>query len=245
MERKNSSDSSVSADANQNKNDNKSSPQRHNNNVQAKHGQEPVVNYSNNRNNARMPSNQNIKNVGMNYGTPASKPGVNAPTSSGLHPGNVSYVVQRVMPPLYSVQCATTPPPPPIYHNSFYTEFTPWPLTYENYDRHQGNVNFNFNLPPKNFVLNSRPNMEMYNPAQMHCPLRNGSEHESANHPQMPHPVNLNGSWIKPTIFYDGFWTEQKVKKWVSEQSEKSYYHEDGPPCSTANAQNHMCHSKV
>lgn len=27
--------------------------------------------------------------------------------------------------------------------------------------------------------------------------------------------------WVKPTIFYDGFWTEHKVKKWVAEQVDR------------------------
>ncbi|XP_030036035.2 protein transport protein sec31 isoform X1 [Manduca sexta] len=36
-------------------------------------------------------------------------------------------------------------------------------------------------------------------------------------------PPPARGCWIKPTIFYDGFWTEQKVKKWVAEQVEKRF----------------------
>lgn len=37
------------------------------------------------------------------------------------------------------------------------------------------------------------------------------------------------GCWIKPTIFYDGFWTEQKVKKWVAEQVEKQFPEDEAP----------------
>lgn len=31
-------------------------------------------------------------------------------------------------------------------------------------------------------------------------------------------PAPVQSRWIKPTLFYDGFWTEQKVKRWISGQ---------------------------
>lgn len=159
-------------------------------------------------------------------------------------PPNVSYVVQRVMPPLYSVHSAAPPPPlptqphPPHYHNAYYTELlptAPWPLTYDNFNRHLGNVNLRCNVPPKNFVINAQPDC-----SQSSSSGRSVSRGFSPpSNSFMPHSVNINSSWIKPSIFYDGFWTEQKVKNWVTEQNDKEC---DAP---AANSQNHMCHSKV
>ncbi|CAG5055780.1 unnamed protein product [Parnassius apollo] len=73
----------------------------------------------------------------------------------------------------------------------------------------------NFNIPPKNLVVNSRTGSECKNA----CVRPNGPEGE----PVQYGPTQNQGCWIKPTIFYDGFWTEQKVKKWVAEQVEKQF----------------------
>ncbi|CAG9136446.1 unnamed protein product [Plutella xylostella] len=67
---------------------------------------------------------------------------------------------------------------------------------------------------------------------------------------ERPHNLNVNFNlppknkeppaqpcWIKPTIFYDGFWTEQKVKKWVAEQVEKQFPEDaPAPPAAAAPA---------
>lgn len=132
---------------------------------------------------------------------------------------NVSFVLQPVMggvvPPLYAPRL---PPPSPLYPNAYY-EYSagPWHFTYESFDRHHGNVNLNFNLPPKNLVVNGRASAECKNACGIRPP---GPEGEPLQYG--PPPQN-QGCWIKPTIFYDGFWTEQKVKKWVAEQVEKQF----------------------
>lgn len=157
----------------------------------------------------------------------ANRPVVSAPRPPAPHVrpnSNVSFVLQPVMggvvPPLY----APGPPPrlphvptPHVYPN-YYEYAGPWHFTYESYDRHHGNVNLNFNIPPKNLVVNSRSgSVECKNA----CGVRpSGPEGDPLQYAQ--HPQN-QGCWIKPTIFYDGFWTEQKVKKWVAEQVEKQF----------------------
>ncbi|XP_063540516.1 uncharacterized protein LOC134749506 [Cydia strobilella] len=133
---------------------------------------------------------------------------------------NVSFVLQPVMggvvPPLYAPQPRMPHVAPPHIYPNYY-EYGPWHFTYESYDRHHGNVNLNFNIPPKNLVVNGRSgSVECKNA----CGVRpNGPEGE----PLQYHPPQNQGCWIKPTIFYDGFWTEQKVKKWVAEQVEKQF----------------------
>lgn len=133
-----------------------------------------------------------------------------APRQPRHHPrpnSNVSFVLQPVMgavPPLY------TPPrpmlPQPLFPN-YYEYAGPWHIAaYEAYER--GNVNLNFNLPPKNLVVNSRS-------GSMEC--RGRIEGEALQYAA----PNAQACWIKPTIFYNGFWTEQKLKKWVAEQVEK------------------------
>lgn len=124
-------------------------------------------------------------------------------------PSNVSFVLQPVMPQLF-------PPPrvpaaPHVFPNTYYAEYAPpWHFTYEGDYRHHGNVNLNFNIPPKNLVVNSRG-------GTVEC--KNACRPEEA----YGVPPQNQGCWIKPTIFYDGFWTEQKVKKWVAEQVEKQF----------------------
>ncbi|XP_028169182.1 uncharacterized protein LOC114359124 isoform X2 [Ostrinia furnacalis] len=121
---------------------------------------------------------------------------------------NVSFVLQPVMPPLYPARLP--PPAPPVYPNYF--EYAgPWHFAYETYDRPHGNVNLNFNAPPKNLVVNGRGSVECKNACRQE------------GEPVQFAPQQGAGCWIKPTIFYDGFWTEQKVKKWVAEQVEKQF----------------------
>lgn len=153
---------------------------------------------------------------------PALPPANARPPAPHVRPNsNVSFVLQPVMggvvPPLYA------PPPrlapqhvaPHMYPN--YYEYGPWHFAYESFDRQHGNVNLNFNLPPKNLVVNGRSgSVECKNA----CGVRQGPEGEPIQYG--PPPQN-QGCWIKPTIFYDGFWTEQKVKKWVAEQVEKQF----------------------
>lgn len=43
--------------------------------------------------------------------------------------------------------------------------------------------------------------------------------------------------WVKPSIFYDGFWTEHKVKKWVAEQVDKRL-----PPAHLPHLASHLPH---
>lgn len=123
---------------------------------------------------------------------------------------NVSFVLQPVMggvvPPMYAPPRLAAPPLPPVYPN--YYEYGPWHF----YEPH-GNVNLNFNMPPKNLVVNSRAGA-----GSVSCKnaCREGETLQYAPQPN-------RGCWIKPTIFYDGFWTEQKVKKWVAEQAEKRF----------------------
>ncbi|XP_041985090.1 DNA repair and recombination protein RAD52-like isoform X1 [Aricia agestis] len=166
---------------------------------------------------------------------PANRPPIvaNAPRAPPPPPGpqvrpnsNVSFVLQPVMPPLYGTPRLAGPPvPPPMYPN--YYEY-PWHFTYEPFDRHHGNVNLNFNIPPKNLVVNSRSGLECKNA----CVRPAGPE----EHMQYPPPQN-QGCWIKPTIFYDGFWTEQKVKKWVAEQVEKQFPEDTSKSSSPSAAQ--------
>ncbi|XP_061384337.1 uncharacterized protein LOC116772026 isoform X1 [Danaus plexippus] len=59
------------------------------------------------------------------------------------------------------------------------------------------NLNLNLNMPSRNLLVGRDCKREDFQPQQ--------------------------GCWIKPTIFYDGFWTEQKVRKWVAEQVEKQF----------------------
>ncbi|CAG4947985.1 unnamed protein product [Colias eurytheme] len=125
---------------------------------------------------------------------------------------NVSFVVPLmggvVPPPLYAPP--RLPAPPPLYPNAYYEYSGPWHFAYEPH----GNVNLNFNVPPKNLVVNGRGSVECKNA----CRQGPGPEEPG------PYPPPQNqGCWIKPTIFYDGFWTEQKVKKWVAEQVEKQF----------------------
>ncbi|VVC99093.1 unnamed protein product [Leptidea sinapis] len=137
---------------------------------------------------------------------------VQRPPQQAIRPNsNVSFVVPvmgGMVPQLYA------PPqrlaPPQVYPN-YYEYSGPWHFTYETYDRHHGNVNLNFNIPPKNLVVNNRTGaMECKNA----CRQNPGPEEYQGQN---------QGCWIKPTIFYDGFWTEQKVKKWVAEQVEKQF----------------------
>ncbi|PZC72698.1 hypothetical protein B5X24_HaOG210736 [Helicoverpa armigera] len=119
------------------------------------------------------------------------------------------------VPPLYGA--GRSPAAPHVFPNAYY-EYPGgggWHFAYESYDRPPGNVNLNFNLPPKNLVVNGRgacrpPDDVTFAP-----------------------PPPAQGCWIKPTIFYDGFWTEQKVKKWVAEQVEKQFP-EDASAASSA-----------
>lgn len=160
----------------------------------------------------------------VNRGPPANAP--RPPVPVALPPpirpnSNVSFVLQPVMggvvPPMYNVtqpRFAPPPPPPPhVYQNCY--EY-PWHFAFEPYDRHHSNVNVNFNIPPKNLVVNGRGSVE--------CKR------------EEPHFQTPQGCWIKPTIFYDGFWTEQKVKKWVAEQVEKQFPDE----ASKANSPGHV-----
>lgn len=152
---------------------------------------------------------------------PANRPPANAPRPPGPVPRpnpNVSFVLQPVMggvvPPMFAPRL---PPPGPLYPNYYEYAAGPWHFTYEPFDRHPGNVNLNFGLPPKNLVVNGRASAECKNA----CGVRpTGPEGEPLQYG--PPPQN-QGCWIKPTIFYDGFWTEQKVKKWVAEQVEKQF----------------------
>lgn len=173
------------------------------------------------------------------------RPTPGPPQLTSHHSSNVSYLVQHVMPPLYSVQCGTShTPSPPLYHNTFYTEFPPWPL-YDNYERHN-KVNMNINMPPKNFTMNGRAGMmECQQSCGGRTPPMNGPDDSSIGTGNyIPHPFNINGAWIKPTIFYDGFWTEQKVKKWVAEQMDKPPVAEEAR-VANSDHQKQMCHSKV
>lgn len=151
---------------------------------------------------------------------PANHPAV-APTFPANQPrpprpnSNVSFVLQPLMggvgmvPPLYA-----PPPrlPPPHLYSNYYEYSGPWHFACDGFDRHH-NVNLNFNLPPKNLVVNGK------NECKNACAAEGEPVQYAAPQGQ--------GCWIKPTIFYDGFWTEQKVKKWVAEQVEKQFP-EDG-----------------
>lgn len=196
-----------------------------------------------------MPNHPAKPAAGMSQGVAANQNVMKmAPPLLQQAPPNVSYVVQRVMPPLYSVHSATPPPPPPppthppIYHNAYFTELlptlsSPWPLTYDNFNRHHGNVNLRCNIPPKNFVINAQPDCSQSSSSGQSVSRGFSPPGNSF----IPHSVNINSSWIKPSIFYDGFWTEQKVKNWVTEQNDK----ECGAPVPVVNSQNQICHSKV
>lgn len=176
---------------------------------------------------------------------PAPAPAPPPPPPPNRGNANVSFVLQPMMPPLF----APTPrlpvaPPHGFPPHAYFAEYAtgPWHFACDGYDRHHGNVNLNFNLPPKNLVVNGRA-------GSVECKAYSrggagggaggggggggggtGEEGYGTGHAGAPPP----GCWIKPTIFYDGFWTEQKVKKWVAEQVEKQFP-EDGsfqPPCS-------------
>lgn len=160
------------------------------------------------------------------------QPTANAPANTPRAPqpapllrpnSNVSFVLQPVMGPpnhvapyMYPTPPRLAPPPPQMFQN-LYDYSGPWHFSYEPYDRHHGNVNLNFNMPPKNLVVNSRS-------GSVECKRE---EH-----------YNGQGCWIKPTIFYDGFWTEQKVKKWVAEQVEKQFPDDCSKPSPPDSAHN-------
>lgn len=166
------------------------------------------------------------------------------PLPSSHHPSNLSYLVQHVMPPLYSVQCGTpNTPPPPIYHNTFFSQLPPWSL-YDDFERHHNKVNMN--MQPKNFVMSGRTGMtECRQACRGRLPPSNSPDNPSiGTNNFIPHPFNMNGAWIKPTIYYDGFWTEQKVKKWVTDQTDKSTIMEEVKVPNPV-IQKQMCHSKV
>ncbi|XP_075981406.1 uncharacterized protein LOC142980022 isoform X3 [Anticarsia gemmatalis] len=156
--------------------------------------------------------------AGTGRPAPAPAPGAARPNS------NVSFVLQPVVgsmvPPLYGAPPRlTTPQLPHVFPPGAYYEYPagPWHFAYESYDRPPGNVNLNFNLPPKNLVVNGRGGMECRN----------------ACRPPDELPPPTQPCWIKPTIFYDGFWTEQKVKKWVAEQVEKQFPEDSSQPSSS------------
>nr|XP_049700755.1 uncharacterized protein LOC110381302 isoform X1 [Helicoverpa armigera] len=180
---------------------------------------------------AAMPPANRVPPVGPGRGAPgpAGPPPGPAPATHAAHAAharpnsNVSFVLQPVVgalggygvPPLYGA--GRSPAAPHVFPNAYY-EYPGgggWHFAYESYDRPPGNVNLNFNLPPKNLVVNGRgacrpPDDVTFAP-----------------------PPPAQGCWIKPTIFYDGFWTEQKVKKWVAEQVEKQFP-EDASAASSA-----------
>ncbi|KAJ2948240.1 hypothetical protein O0L34_g7468 [Tuta absoluta] len=178
-----------------------------------------------------------------NRPVPASAP---RPPPPGHHPrpnSNVSFVLPVVPPPLYAPPPPRLAPPhaapfhaaPPhvTYHPNYYEYSGPWHFTYETYDRHHGNVNLNFNIPPKNLVVNSRSApLECKNA----CGVRQGSAAHEGDPVQYGPPNQNQGCWIKPTIFYDGFWTEQKVKKWVAEQVEKQFPEDSSQTTSPSNS---------
>lgn len=143
---------------------------------------------------------------------PRPPPALPAPA----HPrpnSNVSFVLQPVMgsvgPPMYAPPRLAPPQLPPVYPN--YYECGPWHF----YEPH-GNVNLNFNIPPKNVVVNSRA-------GSVECKNQCQGEYQYG-------PQQNRACWVKPTIYYDGFWTEQKVKKWVAEQVEKQFPEEQKTP---------------
>ncbi|XP_059057583.1 uncharacterized protein LOC131851159 [Achroia grisella] len=169
---------------------------------------------------------------------PPGPPGPPGPAHVRPNP-NVSFVLQPVMggvvPPLYAPPRLAPPhvAPPHLFPNTYY-EYSagPWHFTYESYDRHHGNVNLNFNIPPKNLVVNSRSgSLECKNA----CGVRQAQGGPEGEPIQYATPPQNQSCWIKPTIFYDGFWTEQKVKKWVAEQVEKQFPEDaslkSSPPC--------------
>lgn len=165
-----------------------------------------------------------VKNAGAGRGHPGALPPANrvapAPRAAQLPPAapgarpnsNVSFVLQPVVggmvPPLFPPPRVAPPPPvhPAVFPNAYY-EYPAggWHFAYESYERPPGNVNVNFNLPPKNLVVNGRGGCRPPDDVTFGA------------------PPPTQGCWIKPTIFYDGFWTEQKVKKWVAEQVEKQF----------------------
>ncbi|CAG9795480.1 unnamed protein product [Diatraea saccharalis] len=151
---------------------------------------------------------------------PAPAPPPPAPPQ--LRPNsNVSFVLQPVMPPLYGPPRLAPPHAggPHVFPNAYYECSGPWHF-YESYERAPGNVNLNFNLPPKSLVVNGRGGS-----VECRAACREG---------ELPYPPQPQGCWIKPTIFYDGFWTEQKVKKWVAEQVEKQFPEDAAPEPSPA-----------
>ncbi|KAI5634960.1 rad52/22 family double-strand break repair protein domain-containing protein [Phthorimaea operculella] len=175
---------------------------------------------------------------------PANAPRPPPPNQHPRPNSNVSFVLQPVMqgqviPPLYAPPPRLAPPhvaPPHMtYHPNYYEYSGPWHFTYESYDRHHGNVNLNFNIPPKNLVVNSRSgSVECKNA----CGVRQGPAGPEGEPIQYGPPNQNQGCWIKPTIFYDGFWTEQKVKKWVAEQVEKQFPEDSSQTSSPSNNSN-------
>ncbi|XP_038211318.1 DNA repair and recombination protein RAD52-like isoform X1 [Zerene cesonia] len=179
--------------------------------------------------------NAAVPPVALAHPMPANlpaRPPANAPRAAAPRP-NVSFVVPvvggvvpgvggvvpavgGVVPPLYAPPRLPAPPPP-LYPNAYYEYSGPWHFAYEPYERPHGNVNLNFNMPPKNLVVNGRAGSVECKNACRQGPA--GPEVDPSHYP----PAQNQGCWIKPTIFYDGFWTEQKVKKWVAEQVEKQF----------------------
>lgn len=167
----------------------------------------------------------------MPHGPPANRQALGgaprpppAPAPGARPNSNVSFVLQPVVggvvPPLYGAGPRLGAPQlPHMFPPGAYYEYPagPWHFAYESYDRPPGNVNLNFNLPPKNLVVNGRGGVECRN----------------ACRPPDELPPPAQPCWIKPTIFYDGFWTEQKVKKWVAEQVEKQFPEDASQPASS------------
>ncbi|XP_050352933.1 uncharacterized protein LOC126775174 isoform X1 [Nymphalis io] len=146
---------------------------------------------------------------------PPPPPPAAAPVPAPPRPGsNVSFVLQPVpCAPLFGAPPRLAPPAGPPMFPNYYELAGPWHFAYEPLERAPANVNLNF--PPRNVLVGRE------------CKAR---EDHFAPTPQ--------GCWIKPTIFYDGFWTEQKVKRWVAEQVEKQFPEDahktssPGPPAS-------------
>ncbi|CAH2089899.1 unnamed protein product [Euphydryas editha] len=143
----------------------------------------------------------------------------NSPKLSGRKEPPCVNVKNAVTPPVAKahpmppVPCAPlfapprlAPPPAPVFPN--YYEYAPWHF-YEPLERACAPANATY--PPRNLLVGRECKRDDFAPPPQGC-------------------------WIKPTIFYDGFWTEQKVKKWVAEQVEKQFPEEDGAPHAPAHA---------
>lgn len=114
---------------------------------------------------------------------------------------NVSAVPKPVMggvvPSMYSAAPRHTAPNPPhmLPQSTCYTYHAgPWHFTY-NRREHPSR---NYNVSISKSLMNNRIGNE-YRPPEVT-------------------PAPVQSRWIKPTLFYDGFWTEQKVKRWISGQ---------------------------